>query len=104
MGYCNPNKAQNNEKNNLKRQVTFSVDAVLMCIHQHNKIQVMKKVLAILAIAALASCGGSSETEATADTAAATTVDTTVVAPVTVDSAGATVDSAAKAAADTTKK
>jgi uncharacterized lipoprotein YajG len=101
IGFCNPIKAQNNEKNNLKRQVTFSYARVLKCIHQHNKIQGMKKVLAILAIAALASCGGSTETEATADTAAATTVDTTV-APVIVDTVK--VDTATKAAADTTKK
>ncbi len=55
----------------------------------------MKKVFAILAIAALASCGGSQETPAADTTAVA--ADTTAV----VDSA-ASVDTAA-AAADTTK-
>ncbi|MCX6289150.1 MAG: hypothetical protein NTW92_05230 [Bacteroidetes bacterium] len=54
----------------------------------------MKKVFAILAIAALTACGGAS-TEAKTDTAAAT-VDT--AAAVTVDTAAAaTVDTAAKA-------
>jgi hypothetical protein len=54
----------------------------------------MKKVFAILAIAALTACGGAS-TEATTDTAAAT-VDTT--AAVTVDTAAAaTVDTTAAA-------
>ena len=55
----------------------------------------MKKVFAILAIAALASCGGSQETPA---------ADTTAVAADTaaaVDTAA--VDTAAAAAADTTK-
>jgi hypothetical protein len=64
----------------------------------------MKKVFAILAMAALASCGGSSEsTEAKTDTAAVApvTVDTT---PAVVDSAAAKVDSAAKAVVDTLKK
>jgi len=52
----------------------------------------MKKVFAILAIAALTACGGAS-TEAKTDTAA-TTVDT---AATTVDTAAAaTVDTAAK--------
>ena len=56
----------------------------------------MKKVFAILAIAALTACGGAS-TEAKTDTAAAAaTVDT--AAAVTVDTAAAaTVDTAAKA-------
>jgi len=54
----------------------------------------MKKVFAILAIAALTACGGAS-TEAKTDTAAAT-VDT--AAAVTVDTAAAaSVDTAAKA-------
>ena len=48
----------------------------------------MKKVFAILTIAALTACGGAS-TEATTDTAAAVTVDTAAAA--------ATVDTAAKA-------
>jgi hypothetical protein len=53
----------------------------------------MKKVFAILAIAALTACGGAS-TEAKTDTAA-TTVDTAATA--TVDTAAAaTVDTAAK--------
>jgi hypothetical protein len=53
----------------------------------------MKKVFAILAIAALTACGGAS-TEAKTDTAA-TTVDTAAAA--TVDTAAAaTVDTAAK--------
>ncbi len=47
----------------------------------------MKKVIAIVAIAALVACGGAS-TEATTDTAA-TTVDSTVVAT---DSTAAVVD------------
>jgi hypothetical protein len=66
----------------------------------------MKKVFAILAMAALASCGGSNEsTEAKADTAAATIVDTAAaVAPAVVDSAAKKVDSAAKAVVDTLKK
>jgi len=55
----------------------------------------MKKVFAILAIAALTACGGAS-TEAKTDTAAAATVDTT--AAVTVDTtAAATVDTTVKA-------
>jgi hypothetical protein len=53
----------------------------------------MKKVFAILAIAALTACGGAS-TEAKTDTTAAT-VDT--AAAVTVDTTAATVDTAAKA-------
>ena len=44
----------------------------------------MKKVIAIVAIAALVACGGAA-TEATTDTAAATTVDTAAAA--TVDTA-----------------
>lgn len=60
----------------------------------------MKKVFAILAIVALASCGGSESAapavDSTAvDTAAAVTVDT---AAAVVDSAAAVVDSAAAAA------
>ena len=55
----------------------------------------MKKVFAILAIAALTACGGAS-TEAKTDTAAAATVDT--AAAVTVDTAAAaTADTAAAA-------
>jgi len=54
----------------------------------------MKKVFAILAIAALTACGGAS-TEAKTDTAATATVDTTATA--TVDTAAAaTTDTAAK--------
>jgi hypothetical protein len=54
----------------------------------------MKKVFAILAIAALTACGGAS-TEAKTDTAAAATGDT--AAKATVDTAAAaTVDTAAK--------
>ncbi len=53
----------------------------------------MKKVFAIVAIAALTACGGAS-TEAKTDTAAAT-VDTAKA--VTVDTTAATVDTAAKA-------
>ncbi|MCX6332524.1 MAG: hypothetical protein NTZ82_07805 [Bacteroidetes bacterium] len=53
----------------------------------------MKKVFAIVAIAALTACGGAS-TEAKTDTAAAT-VDTAKA--VTVDTAAVTVDTAAKA-------
>ena len=58
----------------------------------------MKKVFAILAIAALASCGGSDTTA----TEAAAVVDSTASAMV--DSAAAKVDSAAKAVVDTLKK
>ncbi|MCX6332183.1 MAG: hypothetical protein NTZ82_06055 [Bacteroidetes bacterium] len=54
----------------------------------------MKKVFAILAIAALTACGGAS-TEAKTDTAAAATVDT---------AAHATVDTAAHATTDTAAK
>ena len=54
----------------------------------------MKKVFAILAIAALASCGGSQETPA---------ADTTAVAADTAAVDTAHVDSAAAAPADTTK-
>jgi len=65
----------------------------------------MKKVFAILAIAALASCGGSNES-------AEVKADTAVTVPVTVDSTAAlvdstskaVVDSAVKAVVDTTKK
>jgi len=61
----------------------------------------MKKVFAILAMAALASCGGSNEsTEVNVDTAAPAVVDTV---PAVVDSAALSVDSAA-AAVDTTQK
>ena len=63
----------------------------------------MKKVFAILAIVALASCGGSETAAPATDSAAATVApDSAVSAP---DSAAATVapDSAA-AANDTTKK
>lgn len=61
----------------------------------------MKKVIAIFAIVAFASCGGSTET-ATADTAAATvdttpTVDTTKAhSTVVADTAPKAVDTAAK--------
>jgi len=60
----------------------------------------MKKFFAIMAIAALASCGGSESTE--------TVTDTTVVAPST-DTTVVSVDTTAtpdtlKAVADTTKK
>ena len=62
----------------------------------------MKKVFAILAMAALASCGGSTEsTEAKVDTAVSTIVDSAVAK---VDSAVVKVDSAAKAVVDTLKK
>lgn len=68
----------------------------------------MKKVFAILAIAALASCGGSESTEAKADSAAAV-VDSAVSATVdtakaTIDSAAAKVDSTVKATVDSLKK
>ena len=57
----------------------------------------MKKVFAIMAIVALASCGGSESAAPAADT---TAVDTAaVVAPV--DTAAAAVDTAAAPAADT---
>lgn len=65
----------------------------------------MKKVFAILAIAALASCGGSdttaTEAAAVVDSTASAMVDS---AAVVVDSAAAKVDSAAKAVVDTLKK
>jgi len=54
----------------------------------------MKKVIAIVAIAALVACGGAS-TEVTTDPAT-TTVDTATA--VTVDTAAATVDTAATVA------
>jgi hypothetical protein len=63
----------------------------------------MKKVFAILAMAALASCGGSTEsTEVKADTAISATVDT--AAATVVDTAAAKVDTAAGAVVDTLKK
>ena len=55
----------------------------------------MKKVFAIVAIAALTACGGAS-TEAKTDTAAAT-VDTAKAVTVDTTAATATVDTAAKA-------
>lgn len=61
------------------------------------KTKKMKKILAILAIGFLASCGSGEKTEAVDTTAAA--VDT--AAPVAVDTAAAAVDTAA-AAVDTT--
>jgi hypothetical protein len=90
---CNPQK---NKKNFLKAGYFL-----LLCVLNLNfklfnfqKPKRMKKVFAILAIVALASCGGSQETPAADTTAVA--ADTTAV----VDSA-ATVDTTA--AADTTK-
>lgn len=61
----------------------------------------MKKLLFVLAIAAFAACKGENK-EVSADSAAPA-VDTAAVAPA-VDSAAAAVDTAAKAAVDTTKK
>jgi len=66
----------------------------------------MKKVFAILAITALASCGGSTETtEVKADTAVTvpTTVDTAAVNVVD-STVKAVVDSTVKAVVDSTKK
>ena len=58
----------------------------------------MKKLFAILAVTALASCGGSNES-------AEVKADTAVTAPVTVDSSTVkTVDSAAAAVVDSTVK
>lgn len=54
----------------------------------------MKKFFAILAIVALASCGGSQEAAPAVDTPAVETVDTTAAA----DTAAAAVDTAAAAA------
>lgn len=69
----------------------------------------MKKVFAILAIAALASCGGSTESaEAKADSVVAT-VDSTVTAvadsaKAAIDSTAAKADSTVKAVVDSLKK
>ena len=54
--------------------------AKLGCIFKYNKtkIQIMKKVLAIVAVATLTACGGASTTATTDSTAVA--VDSTVVA------------------------
>jgi hypothetical protein len=54
--------------------------AKLGCIFNYNKtkIQIMKKVLAIVAVATLTACGGASTTATTDSTAVA--VDSTVVA------------------------
>jgi uncharacterized lipoprotein YajG len=64
--------------------------AELGCIFKYNKtkIQIMKKVLAIVAVATLTACGGASTTATTDSTAVA--VDSTVVAT---DSTAAVVDS-----------
>jgi hypothetical protein len=66
----------------------------------------MKKVFAILAITALASCGGSAETtEVKADTAVTAPVTVDTVAVKVVDSAAtAVVDSTVKAVVDSAKK
>jgi hypothetical protein len=61
----------------------------------------MKKILAILAIGFLASCGSGEKTETVDTTAAA--VDTAAAAPAAVDTAAAA-DTAAPAAADTAAK
>ncbi len=64
----------------------------------------MKKIFAILAIAALASCGGSTEsTVEKTDSVVTTTVDTVAV-PAVVDSAAAAVVDSTAAAVDTTRK
>jgi hypothetical protein len=80
----------------------------LLCVLIHNysiltfkKHSRMKKLFAIIAMAALASCGGS-DSAATTDTAAAVVVDTAAAAPVdstATDSAAvaAPADSAAQA-------